>query len=292
MEKARSSADFYRLKAYLLLAKPGIIMGNAITATAGFALASKGRFDPGLFLATLAGLSLIIGSACVFNNYIDRNVDLKMERTKARALAIGVISVERALFFAVCLLLSGIAVLMVATNLLSVSIALFGFFSYVLLYSFSKYRTIHGTLIGSLSGSVPPVVGYVAVSGQLDLTALTFFTMMVLWQMPHFFAIAIYRLKDYASAGIPVLPVKKGVHAAKIQMMLYIIGFIAVSMLLAWVGEMGILYLLTATALGLGWLWFSIIGFQSGNDRQWARKMFVASLVVIIGLSAAIFFSA
>ena len=278
-------------KAYVLLAKPGIVMGNAITAIAGFALASKGQFNWGLFLATLAGLSLVIGSACIFNNYIDRNIDLKMERTKARALAVGAISVERALFFAVCLLLSGIAVLTAATNPLSVLIALFGFFSYVLLYSFSKYRTIHGTLIGSLSGSVPPVVGYVAVSGQLDLTALTFFTMMVLWQMPHFFAIAIYRLKDYESAGIPVLPVKKGVHATKIQMMLYIIGFIAVSVLLSWVGEMGILYLLTAIALGLGWLWFSIIGFQSGNDRQWARKMFVASLVVIVGLSAAIFFS-
>ncbi len=279
-------------KAYVLLTKPGIIMGNAITSAAGFALASKRFFDPGLFLATVVGLSLIIASACVFNNHIDRYVDRKMERTKKRAQAIGLIPMQRVLFFALLLLLLGTAILAGTTNLLAVGVALFGFLSYVLLYSFSKYHSVHGTLIGSLAGSVPPIVGYVAVSGQLDLNALVFFSMMVFWQMPHFYAIAIYRLKDYEAASIPVLPLVKGIHATKIQMMLYIIAFITVSMLLVQVGGMGTLYLISAALLGLGWLWLSMLGFQSGNDKQWARKMFLASLVVIVGLSAVICFSA
>lgn len=273
------------IKTYYVLTKPGIVFGNAITATAGFALASQGAFHLRLFLAMLLGLSLIIASACVFNNMIDRDVDEKMVRTRERALVKGSISPQRALQFAILLLFSGVSVLLLFTNLLTLSIALAGFFIYLVLYTLLKYRSTHATLIGSLAGGVPPVVGYCAVSHCLDVGAFLLFLIVVLWQMPHFFAIAMYRLSDYAAASIPVLPVKKGMYVTKIQMLLYILAFIIATVMLTLFGFTGYAYLIVALLLGLPWAWLSIQGFKSKNDMLWARKMFFLSLVIIVLLS-------
>lgn len=291
MEKATLPGYSFATKQYCLLTKPGIIFGNIITTCGGFALASRGEFHLWVFLATLLGLSLIIASSCVFNNYIDRHHDKKMARTKNRALATGSISTKRAIFFALSLGALGIFVMALWVNLISLGVALFGFFVYVLLYSFSKHRSMHGTLIGSVAGAVPPVVGYAAACNCLDLGALILFSMIALWQMPHFFAIAIYRLKDYTAASIPVLPVIKGVRHAKIQMTLYIIAFIGVSLLLTVFHYTGFAYLIITAALGVAWLLLCIQGFRSDNDRLWARKMFIFSLIVVLGICITIPFS-
>jgi len=192
---------------YYLLLKPGIIFGNLVTLAAGFLLASKGNVNFGLFAATVFGLSLVIASACVFNNYIDRFIDQNMERTKNRPLATGVIKVRDAILFGVLLGIAGNLTLLMYTNGLTVAVANVGFFVYVFLYSFLKSRTVYSTLIGSVSGAIPPVVGYCAVSNQFDFAAGILFMMMIFWQMPHFFAIALWHFDDYAKAGIPVLPV-------------------------------------------------------------------------------------
>jgi heme o synthase len=276
------------IKTYYLLTKPGIILGNAITTIAGFALASKGHIDFWLFLATLVGLCFVIASACIFNNYIDRDMDKKMARTKNRALAKGIISGRNAILFAIFLGLSGILVLCKYTNALAVSIALIGFFVYVVLYSTCKYRTTHGTLIGSISGGVPLVVGYCAAGNRFDMGAILLFMIIVLWQMPHFFAIAMYRLNDYAAASIPVLPLKKGMHTTKVHMLLYIIAFMIATALLTAFGYTGYAYLTVAALLGLSWLWLCVKGFKSDNDALWARKMFRRSLVIITVLSVMI----
>ena len=273
---------------YVLLTKPGIIMGNAVTTVGGFALASRGHFDLLLFLVTLIGISLIIGSACVFNNYIDRELDQKMVRTQNRALAKGVISTQNAMLFASVLLLLGGFVLAYFVNFLVLAIALLGFFMYIGVYSFLKYYSTHATLVGSIAGSIPPVIGYCAVTNCLDMGAAIFFIMMTFWQMPHFFAIAIYRLQDYEASGIPVLPLKRGIQKTKIQMVLYIIGFIAASSLLTVYHYTGTIYFIVATLLGLSWLGFSIKGFMCKNHTVWARKMFIFSLVVIMAICIAI----
>ena len=291
MEKLSIPAFTFATKKYCLLTKPGIILGNVITTAGGFALASRGHFNLLLFLITLMGISLVIASACVFNNYIDREHDRKMKRTKNRALALGIISAQRAILFAIILVAAGAYLLAFFANLLTVGIALFGFFVYVFLYSFSKYRSVHGTLIGSVAGAVPPVVGYCAVSNHLDLGAWIFFAMLALWQMPHFFAIAIYRIQDYTAASIPLLPITKGVPKAKIHMLLYIIAFTAVSSLLTLYGYTGYAYLATVVLFGLAWLGLSIRGFKCENDQTWARKMFGLSLVVIMALCIVIPFS-
>lgn len=272
------------LKTYYTLTKPGIIFGNAVTACGGFFLAAKGCVDPLLFFNMLVGLSLVIASACVCNNYIDRKIDEKMQRTQNRAFVTGAVTVQAAFVFAFALLLSGELLLSVYVNQLAADMAMVGFFVYVVLYGFSKYQTSLATLIGSVAGAIPPVVGYTAVGGGLDLGSLLMFLIVVTWQMPHFYAIALYRYDDYAAASIPVLPIEKGAFATKVQMALYIASFIVVSSLLTICGYTGYSYMAVSTLLGLRWLWMALQGFSTDDDTRWARKMFLFSLVVICAL--------
>ncbi|MCX6990700.1 MAG: heme o synthase [Chlamydiae bacterium] len=273
------------LKTYYKLTKPGIIMGNAITASGGFFLASRGHIDLASFGFMLLGLSLIMASGCVFNNYSDRVIDEKMARTKNRALVKGEIPVRNALVFAMSLVTCGSLVLGVFTNFLTLAVAGAGFVVYVFIYTPLKTRTTHGTLIGSISGAIPPVVGYVAVSGRLDLGSLLLLLIVSLWQMPHFFAIAMYRLSEYKAASIPVLPAVKGIYITKVQMLIYTMAFLLTSLLPTVFGYTGYAYFTVATAMGLLWLILCIKGFTAKNDNIWARKMFKLSLFVITALS-------
>ncbi len=270
---------------YYLLTKPGIILGNLLTVTAGFLLASKGQIDFVLFFATLIGLAFVIASACVFNNYIDISIDRKMERTKNRALVTGLISSNQAIFFAIVLGVTGTLILSLYTNLLTVLIAGAGFFIYVVLYSLWKCRTVYGTAIGSIAGAIPPVVGYCAVSNSFDTGAFLLFTMLVLWQMPHFFSIAIARFNDYMAAGVPVLPIKKGMLRTKIHMTLYITGFIITAAMLTFFDYTGYIYFAVTLSLSLVWLVLCLRGFKVQNDQHWAKNMFYLSLVLITAVS-------
>lgn len=282
--------DFsYVTRTYWLLTKPGIIMGNLITTAGGFALASSGSFNIGLILATALGLSCVIASSCVLNNCIDRKADREMARTQNRPLVTGAISLKGALVFASVLGIIGTYVLATFANLLALSVALLGLVFYVIFYSFSKYQTVHSTLIGSIAGAVPPIVGYTAVSHSLDRGAFIFFVMMVLWQMPHFYAIAIYRMKDYAKASIPVLPIVKGVLVTKWQMIFYTIAFVIASLMLTVLHGTSMVYAIIAAVLGSVWIGLSIQGLKCTDDRLWARRMFVFSLIIITALCAAMF---
>jgi len=220
------------IKDYYSLTKPGIIFGNAIPAVAGFFLASKGHPNAGLFIAMLVGISFVIASACVFNNYIDRDIDKFMARTKKRALPTGIISGRNALLYAIVLGVIGFSLLLFYTNLLTTFVGFVGFFVYIVLYGISKRRSVYGTIVGSIAGAVPPVVGYVAVTNNFDMGALLLFLILVIWQMPHFYAIAIFREDDYAAASIPVLPIKQGIKATKIHMVLYIAAFLIATVML------------------------------------------------------------
>ena len=272
-------------KSYLSLTKPGIIFGNVITAIGGFFLAAKGNIDIGLLLATLVGLSFVIASACVFNNYIDRDIDIKMKRTKNRALVKHIISGRNAIIFANLLGIVGAFTLYFFTNLLTLFIALLGFFFYVVVYGIGKRKSVYGTIIGSISGAIPPVVGYCAVTNQLDLGALIIFMILVFWQMPHFYAIALYRSEEYKAAGIPVLPLVEGIQRTKIHMKLYILGFlIAVSALTAF-HYTGYIYLIIVGGLGLVWFGMAMQGFALKDSNPWARKMFFFSLILIMAFS-------
>lgn len=266
---------------YCLLMKPGIIFGNLVTFAAGFALGARGSFNFPVFFATLFGLGLIIASGCVFNNYIDRSLDKKMERTKKRPLVTGAISEWSALLFGAVLLICGNIFLLLFTNGLAVAVADLGFSVYVFLYSLWKGKTVYSTAIGSVAGACPPVVGYCAASGQFDLGAALLFALLVIWQMPHFHAIALLHLDDYTKGGIPVLPAVKGVFRTKIHMIAYVMAFIPVTLLLSFFGYTGLLFFVVTGFVGVLWLALSVRGLLCSSDRDWGRQMFVFSLVMI-----------
>jgi protoheme IX farnesyltransferase len=273
------------LKSYYRLTKPGIVYGNLMYAAAGFLLAAGRHIDLPLFIATLAGTSLVIAGACVYNNVLDRNIDRRMKRTQKRAMVTQVISIRNALIYATVLAIAGFGLLMFFVNWLVVAIEAAGIIVYVLVYGWAKRSTIHSTVIGSVSGSVPPVAGYAAVSGRLDGGALLLFLILTFWQMPHFYAIATYRLKDYREAGLPVLTVKKGVRAAKYQIVAYIIAFIIAAALLSLYGYTGYVYLIAIVGLGLWWLKLGLEGFKAEDDNKWGRQVFLFSLIITLAFS-------
>jgi protoheme IX farnesyltransferase len=275
-------------KTYYRLTKPGIIRGNAVPAIAGFFLASRGSVSYALLLQTLIGISLVIASGCVFNNYLDRNIDKKMARTKQRALAQGTVSARSALTYATVLGLIGLAVLAYYTNLLTVGIGIVGLFFYVIVYGIAKRRSVHSTLVGSISGALPPVAGYVAVSDHLNAAAITLFLILVFWQMPHFYAIAIYRLKEYRAAGLPILSVKTGAAVTKRHMLFYTVLFGIAAVLLSFTAHTGPLYFVVSVLLSLLWLLSGFKGLQTADDDRWARKMFGLSLLVLTTLCVCI----
>jgi protoheme IX farnesyltransferase len=271
-------------KDYYRLTKPGIIYGNLLTAAAGFLFASKWHIDFWLFVSLLAGTGLIIASACVFNNYIDRGIDAKMERTQKRALVSGKIPVKNALVFASLLAIVGFTILLY-TNTVTVLIGFIAFFSYVVLYGIAKRKSVHGTLVGTIPGAASLVAGYTSATGKFDAGALLLFLIMVAWQMPHFYAIALYRTKDYKNAGIPVLPVVKGAKRTKLEILLYTFLFVVFVTLLSLNGYSGLVFLLVMAPLGLYWLWRGLQGFETNDNDKWGRKMFGFSLIVLLTLS-------
>jgi heme o synthase len=282
MTRGSTNKISHQLKTYYSLAKPGIIYGNAITAAGGFFLGSRGNVNGRLLLATMFGLSMVIASACIFNNLIDRDIDALMARTKSRALVKGVIPTRNAVIYGVVIGILGFTLLGVYVNFLALAVALVGLFFYVVIYTYFKRKTLHGTLIGCISGAVPPVVGYTAVTNRLDVAAVLLFVMLVFWQMPHFYSIAIYRLREYAEARIPVLPIVRGVVFTKILIPILICAFTFASLGLTLLGYTGYFYLGVTVVLGVSWFGLSLSGFKMhANDDLWARRMFRYSLVVI-----------
>lgn len=275
-----------RLTLYYHLTKPGIVYGNALSAIAGFLLAAGTNFDLWLFLAMLAGASLIMASACVFNNYIDQGIDKKMSRTKKRALVEGTISGRHALVYATILGMLGFGLLVFFTNTATVITGAVGFIFYLVIYGIAKRRSTLSTIIGSVSGSTPIVAGYVAVTGQFDTGAALLFLAMAFWQMPHFYAIAMYRSADYAAAGLPVLPVKKGSRLTKINMVAYIVAYAATLAALTLAGYTDFVFLGVMTLLCLYWLRLGILGFSAPDEIAWAKRLFGFSLIVLLGFCA------
>ena len=276
------------LKHFIQITKPGIIFGNVLSVAGGFFLASKGHVDFGLFLVAMIGTSLVVASGCVFNNCIDRDIDQKMERTRNRVLVQGLVSLRLALVYATVLGGVGVGLLYFKANALAALFAVIGFVIYVGFYSlYLKRKSVHGTLVGSLSGAMPPVIGYVAVSNSFDLAALTLLVMFSLWQMPHSYAIAIFRFNDYLAASIPVLPVKRGIRVAKRHILIYILAFLLATLMLTFGGYAGLNYLAVAAAMGMYWLYMAWTGYKAKDDTVWARKLFVFSIFTITALSVA-----
>lgn len=280
------------LRKYLFLTKPGILFGNFITTLGGFFLAAQGSIDILLLLLTLLGTTLVVASGCVVNNVIDQDIDTKMQRTQNRALVKKTISPTVALIYALVLGVIGFSILWFGVNGYAFLFAMIGFIVYVGFYSlWTKRTSIHQTVIGSISGASPPVIGYTAVTHQFDVAALLLFLAYALWQMPHSWAIAIYRFDDYKNAGIPILPVARSIYRTKNECVIYILLFAAVLNGLYCFGYTNVFFLITFNALTEYWLYLSVIGFKAENDQLWAKRFFLYSVILITLLSLSFSFT-
>lgn len=271
-----------KIKAYYRLTKPGIIYGNTVAGIAGYLLASQGSINWGRLFAFVFGLALVIACACVLNNIIDRDIDRKMKRTKNRAIVTGEIAKTSAYIYAIVLGGIGFMLLLVFTNWLAGLLGAIALVFYVVIYGIAKRKTEYGTLVGTIPGAIPPVAGYAAAAGQLDLAAGLIFTAMVMWQMAHFYSIAIFRAKEYAAAGIPVWAVKRGVGSTKKQIIGFVILFIVASLSLSFLGYTGIVYAFVMAFVGTLWLMRAVAGLKAKKSEAWAAKMFSFSLIVLL----------
>lgn len=280
-------------RSYLQLMKPGITLSNTISAIAGFFLAVSlvlpswaVFFKAGL--GVIAGTALIIASACVVNNIIDRNIDKKMKRTSKREVAQGTIDVPKAIIYATILGLAGFTSLLLFTNLLTFWLGVIAYIWYVVIYGYSKRTTPLSTLIGGVAGSLPPVAGYTALTGSIDAAAIILFWILFFWQMPHFYAIAMFRKDDYAAAELPVWSVVYGAKSTKAQIFIFAVLYALTAALPTLFGYTGITYLVISTALSVYWVYKGASTYRRMEDIKWAKMMFGVSLLVLLAICALI----
>lgn len=276
-------------KSYLQLIKPGITLSNTIAALAGYFLAvSNASFVLTNFIGAIGGTAAIIASACVFNNILDRKIDRRMKRTKKREIVGGTIAIYQAAIFSAVLAVVGFGLLAVWTNSLTVLLGVIAYIWYVAIYGYAKRTTAYSTIIGGVAGALPPVAGYVAVAGSIDIAAIILFFILFFWQMPHFYAIAIFRQKDYENAGLPIWSVERGIKSTKAQILYFTLAYALIAPLLTVYGYTGTIYEIAAIALGGYWIWVGIRGYKKLDDIKWAKKMFGISLLVLLSICALI----
>ncbi|MDQ1912076.1 heme o synthase [Paenibacillus sp. GD4] len=267
------------IKDFIQLAKPGILFSNSITAFGGFWVASQWNVDWLLLVYTLIGTALVMASGCVLNNYLDRDMDIKMARTQGRALATGRISPQTVLAYGIILGILGLSTLWFLANPIAALLGLIGLFVYVWIYTaWFKRTSVWSTFVGSFSGAVPPVIGYCAVQPELDAGAWILFGILFLWQPPHFWALGIRRMEEYRAAGFPLLPVVKGTFVTKISMIRYVVLLVPVSLLLYVYGYVGNIYFYAAVVMGLYWTYLTVKGFKAEDEVAWAKKNFIYSI--------------
>ena len=274
------------INAYYQLVKPGVMYGNVLTGVAGYLLAAMyfGNFDWIVFVATIVGMTFVVSAACVLNNYLDQDIDKIMQRTKKRPSVTGAISGRAMITYCIILLVLGTAMLALWTNWLVVAIGLLGFVTYVWLYgALSKRKSLHGTLVGSISGAMPIAGGYAASSGVIDLGLVIVFAILFFWQFPEFYSIAIYRRKEYKAAGIPVISVVRGVPATIKWIFINTILYVLCTISLTLLGYTGWIYFAVMLAAGLYWIYIGYQGFSAEKPEEWARKrMFRQSMYQIL----------
>jgi len=277
-----SSATALRRAAdYLDLAKPRVVLMVLITAFVGFYLGSADVPNYLRLLQMLFGTALTAGGTLALNQYLERDTDALMERTRRRPLPDGRVQPREALWFGVALVLAGLGYLTLAVNLLSMLVTAFITVSYLALYTPMKPRSSLCMLIGAVPGALPPVIGWAAARGSLDVIAWVLFAIMFLWQVPHTLAIARLYCADYAKAGIQFLPVIEPDGAStNRQIVSHSAALLAVSLLPTLLGAAGAVYFIVAFVLGAGFLVYGIrLVLQSTLTR--ARQLLFASLIYL-----------
>jgi protoheme IX farnesyltransferase len=286
--QAQSLSGQHAFADYLNLTKPRIGMLAVFTTFVGMWLAAQGLPPIQLLIFTLLGTALAAGAAGALNNFLDRDIDTRMERTAQRPLPSGRLLPYQALSLGISLSLASFAMLVIFVNLLTALLALFAIFFYAPVYTlWLKRKTPLCTVLGGITGAIPPLMGWTAVTHGIEPAALVLFAILFLWQPPHFWALALLSQEEYRNAGIPMLPVVHGSEMTRRQIVLYAAALLPISVLLYPTGVVGFGYVIPALILGAGFLWMALrCMLQPGNPRA-AQQLFLYSLLYLAGLSLA-----
>jgi len=270
-----------RVSDYVTLTKPGITVMVAITAAVGFYVASHGGFDWKLFVHMVGGTLLSSAGAAAFNMLLERKLDAKMDRTKSRPLPSGRMSPAEAGVFGAVLCAAGLTWLAVWVNPLTAALSAATMFSYLALYTPLKTKSSVCTLVGAIPGALPPVMGWAAARGSVDLGAWILFLILFFWQLPHFLALAWMYREDYARAGFPMLSVEEPTGASSgRQVVLQTLALLVVSVLPFGFQMAGEAYLVAAMVLGAAFLGFGV-AFAAERSRSRASRLFLASITYL-----------
>ena len=276
------------MRAYVKLTKPRIVVLLLITTVPAMILADRGVPSLWLIVATLLGGTLSAGGANAVNQYLDRDIDEIMLRTRRRPLPSRRIEPRDALVFGLVLGVAGFAFLWATVNLLSAALATAAMVFYVLVYTlWLKRRSPQNIVIGGAAGAVPALVGWTAVTGRIGWPAVVLFLIVFVWTPPHFWALSLRYRRDYAAAGVPMLPVVAGEDETRRQILWYSIGLVAISLALVPVAHMGFLYLVAAMVLGARFV-SGALKLRRRPTLAAAMALFRYSLVYLAVLFAAV----
>jgi protoheme IX farnesyltransferase len=277
-----------RLQQFLALTKPRVVSLIVFTAVIGMFLATPGMVPlPALVFGTL-GIGLVAGAAAAVNCLVEQKVDALMARTRARPLPMGQVTSLQTLLFAGAVGGAGLTMLYALVNPLTMWLTLGTFVGYAVIYTVVlKPLTPQNIVIGGASGAMPPVLGWAAVTGEIGSDALLLFLIIFAWTPPHFWALALYRKKEYAKAGVPMLPVTHGDRFTRLHVLLYTLILFAVSLLPFSTRMSGAIYLAAAVALGGLFLWYAIRIYTDYSDHL-AHRTFRYSIVYLSALFAAL----
>lgn len=273
-----------RWRDYFELTKPRVVALMLVTAWVGMHLAVP-VFVPisTIFIATI-GIALAAGAAAVLNHIVDRHIDTKMRRTERRPIATGRVAIKEALIFAAIIGITGLSLLAVYVNTLTAILSALTLIGYGVVYTlYLKHATPQNIVIGGLAGAAPPLLGWVAVTNQIDPQALLLVLIIFVWTPPHFWALAIHRHEDYAKAKVPMLPVTHGIPFTKTCILLYTILLLPITIFPFLIGMSGWLYLIGALALGSGFLYYAV-KLKFGHDRRVPYATFKYSITYLFAL--------
>jgi heme o synthase len=275
-------------KNYYTLCKPNVVAEMLFTAVVGMLLAVPGMPPVGPFIFGTVGIALAASSAAAVNHFIDRKADAQMSRTEKRPLPTGELSTTNVITFAVVLGVSSMLILILLVNILTAILTFLSLFGYAIIYTlYLKRATPQNIVIGGIFGATPPLLGWCAMTGEIHPFALLLALIIFVWTPPHFWALAIARREEYAKVNIPMLPVTHGPEFTRLQILLYTILLMCVTLLPYLTGMSGLIYLASAVLLGLGFIYYALLMMRK-KDNKTAMKTFVYSIVYITLLFAAL----
>ncbi|MFO1301481.1 MAG: heme o synthase [Burkholderiaceae bacterium] len=273
---------------YLALTKPRIVMLAAFCALIGMLLAAESLVPWQILVFGTAGISLLAGAGFAFNCVIERTIDARMARTRARPLARGEVGTAPAIAFAGAIGVLGAVLLYFFVNPLTMWLTLATFVGYAVVYTvLLKPATPQNIVIGGASGAMPPVLGWAAVANEVSAPALVLFLIIFVWTPPHFWSLALYRIDDYRKSGLPMLPVTHGAEFTRLNILLYTLLLVATSLMPYLIGMSGAFYLASALALGAVFVAYAWRMWRSYSDAL-ARKTFGYSIFYLAALFGAL----